>query len=117
MGDGPNQRGARKERQRVGEVIGNMFVDDSLWPTRSAGALEEVARMHETFCGFHKVFIHKTKSEYMTVNGKGVQVRWGPTEEARGGEAAAPGSEAEPKENTTATHHLDAVNGLGITLG
>ena len=100
MGDGPNQRGARKERQRVGEVIGNMFVDDSLWPTRSAGALEEVARMHETFCGFHKVFIHKTKSEYMTVNGKGVQVRWGPNEEARGGEAAAPGPGAEPKEKS-----------------
>ena len=58
-----------------------MFVDDNLWPTRSAGSLEEVARMHETFCDFHKVFIHKTKSEYMTVNGKGVQVRWRPTGE------------------------------------
>ena len=34
--------------------------------------------MHETFCDFHKVFIHKKNSEYMTVNGKGVQVRWTP---------------------------------------
>ena len=75
---GGGQQGTTEGTQTDGEVIGNMFVDDSLWPTRSAGSMEEVARMHETFCDFHKVFIHKKKSEYMTVNGKGVQVRWTP---------------------------------------
>ena len=75
---GGGRRGTTEGTQTDGEVIGNMFVDDSLWPTRSAGSMEEVARMHETFCDFHKVFIHKKKSEYMTVNGKGVQVRWTP---------------------------------------
>jgi hypothetical protein len=40
--------------------------------------MEEVARMHETFCDFHKVFIHKKKSKYMPVTGKGVHVRGTP---------------------------------------
>ena len=64
--------------------------------------------MHETFCDFHKVFIHKTKSEYMTVNGKGVQVRWRPSgkdqtkraheEGAQGGGANATTAEREERE-------------------
>ena len=78
-----------------------MFVDDSLWPTRSARTLEELARMHETFCNFHKVFIHKTKSEYMTVNGKGVQVRWRPTGEGQGEGAPKAGATAAGANNTT----------------
>ena len=55
---GGGQQGTVGGTQTDREVIGNMFMDDSLWPTRSAGSLEEVARMHETFCDFHKVFIH-----------------------------------------------------------
>ena len=55
-----------------------MFVDDSIWPTRSAAGMQKMIRLHEQFCEFHQIFIHKTKSEHIVINPKGAQVRWKP---------------------------------------
>ena len=61
-----------------------MFVDDSIWPTKSAGGMQKVIRLHETFCEFHKIFIHKNKSEYISINAKNTQVRWNPSKKLTG---------------------------------
>ena len=53
--------------------------DGSIWPTGSAAHMQEVIRMHETFCNFHQIYIHKKKSEYVSINAGGAQVRWTPT--------------------------------------
>lgn len=58
------------------EVGGMMFVDDSIWPSDSASAMQRKVTMHKTFCDFHGVIMHEKKSEYITVNGTGQQLRW-----------------------------------------
>ena len=61
-----------------GEINGMVFVDDSIWPTKNAGGMQKAIRLHETFCEFHKIFIHKNKSEYISINAEHTQVRWNP---------------------------------------
>ena len=73
------KQGSKDTKQSKGEVNGMMFVDDSIWPTGSAAHMQEVIRMHETFCNFHQIYIHKKKSEYVSINAEGAQVRWTPT--------------------------------------
>lgn len=39
--------------------------------------MEKMVRMHEQFCGFHQIYLNKSKCDYMVVNGKkGSQVTW-----------------------------------------
>ena len=81
----------RAEKPEAAEVLGMMFVDDSIWPMATAGASEAVARMHQQFCAFHGIALNTDKSMYVTMNSQGTQTRWAPTaggasnpEESRG---------------------------------
>ena len=77
------QREQNREKRKKGEVITQMFVDDSIWPTKNAAAMQKGIRLTETFCEFHKIFIHKHKSEYITVNAGESQVRWKPQQDSK----------------------------------
>ena len=65
-------------KKEEAEMIGQCFIDDSICATNTADSMQDTIRMHEKFCNFHKVMMHKTKSEYITINGKGKQIRWNP---------------------------------------
>ena len=68
----------KRMKAEEAEMIGQCFIDDSIWATSKAEDMQTMIRMHERFCNFHKVMMHKTKSEYITINGKGQQIRWNP---------------------------------------
>jgi ribonuclease HI len=50
------------------EMIGNMFIDDATWTTGDKPAMQELIGMCETFCDFHGVDLHRTKSECFSTN-------------------------------------------------
>jgi ribonuclease HI len=58
------------DRSKKVEVTGMKFIDDATWTTASEAALQEMIKMHETFCEFHKVMLHKGKSERFSINMK-----------------------------------------------
>ena len=77
---GMGKRTKREEDDKA-EIIGQCFIDDSIWATESGSDMQHMLRMHELFCDFHQVDLHKKKSEYFSINGKGAQVRWTPREQ------------------------------------
>jgi len=78
----------KRMKKEEAEMIGQCFIDDSIWATNTADSMQDTIRMHEKICNFHRVMMHKTKSEYITINGKGKQIRWNPKgkEEQEGNE-------------------------------
>ena len=114
--------GQKLNKEEAQELLGMMFVDDSIWPTKDAESMQEAVRLHETFCDFHKVFIHKKKSEYIAANGTGQQVRWTSEkhkEEGRAQEEAPPEGEASAPDNkedeTNEDHKTRSDGGSGHT--
>ena len=60
------------------EMIAQMFVDDSIWTCKDAASAQELIRRVELFCDFHSIIINREKSEYISMNDPGTQVRWTP---------------------------------------
>ena len=62
----------RKERRelREAEVTGQKFIDDATWTTGSGEAAQEMVKMHEIFCEFHKVMLEPKKSKRYAINEK-----------------------------------------------
>ena len=61
-----------------GELLAQMFVDDSIWCGKDAASIQEILRRSELFCEFHQVRVNRDKSEYISMNDSGTQVRWTP---------------------------------------
>ena len=61
------------------EILAQMFVDDSIWLTRNTAASQEMLRRCDMFCAFHGIIINRDKSEYLTMNDTGQQIRWIPS--------------------------------------
>ena len=62
------------QRREPTETIGKQFIDDSIWTADSGVHMQEMVRMHETFCNFHQVFLHTTKCEYFAMNNANTEV-------------------------------------------
>ena len=62
-----------------GELLAQMFVDDSIWCGKDAASIQEILRRSELFCEFHQVRVNRDKSEYISLNDSGTQVRWTPS--------------------------------------
>ena len=62
-----------------GELLAQMFVDDSIWCGKDAASIQEILRRSELFCEFHQVRVNRDKSEYISMNDSGTQVRWTPS--------------------------------------
>ena len=99
-----------KRQSNKGEVNGIMFVDDSIWPTKNAGGMQKAVRLHETFCEFHKIFIHKKKSEYISINANESQVRWNPGHKLHGN-SNCPHNNDEITTTTEPKHYLGTKQG------
>ena len=48
-----------------GELLAQMFVDDSIWCGKDAASIQEILRRSELFCEFHQVRVNRDKSEYI----------------------------------------------------
>jgi len=77
QGKGYVMSGSRQKGEEV-EVNAQMFVDDSIWFANSPTHAQELVRRCELFCDFHKVRINKDKSNYVSMNDSGQQMRWTP---------------------------------------
>lgn len=58
------------------EVIGQMFVDDSMWFAKGAVGMQRMVNMHETFCTFHGLQLNKEKCEHMAMNAPAYNLQW-----------------------------------------
>ena len=56
------------DRDTPGELLGQMFVDDSNWITSSVHHMTEVVASCSTFVEFHTLSFNRKKCEYMAVN-------------------------------------------------
>ena len=46
-----------------GELLAQMFVDDSIWCGKDAASVQEILRRSELFCEFHQVRVNRDQSE------------------------------------------------------
>ena len=76
-GKGYVMSSSKQDKEEV-EVNAQMFVDDSIWFANSSTNAQELVRRCELFCDFHKVRINKEKSNYVSMNDTGQQLRWTP---------------------------------------
>ena len=59
--------GEREWAEKV-EVIGQMFVDDSMWFAKNEQSMQNMIDMHEAFCEFHGLQLNKDKCEHVAMN-------------------------------------------------
>ena len=50
------------------EFLASLFIDDSIWATSSAQAMQDLIEIHNQFCAFHGIKLHPIKSELVTLN-------------------------------------------------
>ena len=50
------------------EFLASLFIDDSIWATSSASAMQDLIEIHNQFCAFHGIKLHPKKSELVTLN-------------------------------------------------
>ena len=62
-----------------GELLAQMFVDDSIWCGCDPASIQEILRRSDLFCEFHQFRVNRDKREYISLNDSGTQVRWTPS--------------------------------------
>ena len=67
------------------ELIGQMFVDDSIWAASSAEAMQRMVVLIQEFSAFHGLQLNKDKCAYFAVNVPPAGLRWKASEEDRVG--------------------------------
>ena len=50
------------------EFLASLFIDDSIWATSSAAAMQDLLDIHTQFCAFHGIKLHPIKSELVSLN-------------------------------------------------
>ena len=50
------------------EFLASLFIDDSIWATSSAQAMQDLLDIHTQFCAFHGIKLHPIKSEIVSLN-------------------------------------------------
>ena len=69
-------RGGCLPRKWGTEVLGQMFVDDSIWASKSSQGMQKMVIMHEEFCKFHGLQLNREKCAYFAVNAPPADLRW-----------------------------------------
>ena len=50
------------------EFLASLFIDDSIWATSTAQAMQDLLDIHTQFCAFHGIKLHPIKSELVSIN-------------------------------------------------
>ena len=58
------------------EMLGQMFVDDSIWAVRGPGAMQRLVVLIQEFSEFHGLQLNKDKCAYFSVNAPAAPLRW-----------------------------------------
>ena len=67
------------------EVIGQMFVDDSIWSSKSGHGMQKMVLLHEEFCDCNGLQLNRDKCAYFAVNAPAAELRWkGHAEDTKG---------------------------------
>ena len=59
-----------------GELLGQMFIDDSNWFASGVHSMNRIIRSNETFVHFHGLSFNKKKCEYMALNQRDTEAEW-----------------------------------------
>ena len=69
-------QGGRPDVRGTAELIGQMFIDDSIWATSDPAAMQQMVVMIEEFCSFHGLKLNRDKCDYFALNAEAADLRW-----------------------------------------